>query len=157
MNTDEPFMRQAIELAQAAAEMGEVPVAALVVKDGEVIAQAHNRREVDQDPCAHAELLAIRKAADVLGSWRLEGCTIYVTLEPCPMCAGAMWLSRIEACVFGCFDPKAGFMGSVADINQFEKLNHHFPVRGGVLEEECATLLRTFFRRIRSRKLQKRD
>ena len=157
MNKDEHFMRLAIQLAQKASDMGEVPVGALVVRDDEIISQAHNRREIDQDPCGHAELIAIREAAKKIGSWRLENCTVYVTLEPCAMCAGAMWLSRVNSCVFGCFDPKSGFMGSVADINQFKELNHKFSTVGGVLEEECASLLRTFFRRIRSKKIQKKD
>ena len=149
---DISYMRQALQIAEQAAEMGEVPVGALIVKNGIILAEAHNRREIDQDPCAHAELLAIRKAAQKLGSWRLEGCTLYVTLEPCPMCAGAIWLSRIKRCVFGCNDPKAGFVGSLENINRFEALNHHFETTSGVLSNECSEILRTFFRRIRAEK-----
>ncbi len=152
MDADELFMRKAIELAKHAASLGEVPVAAIIVKNGEIIASAHNRRELDKDPTAHAEMLAIRAAAKKIKDWRLEGCTMYVTLEPCPMCAGALWLSRIERCVFGCSDSKAGFLGSVSDLNQVRELNHHYPVTQGVLADECAEILRDFFREIRARK-----
>ena len=151
-NADYQFMQEAIELAKHAACLGEVPIAALVVKDGKVIAQAHNRRELDRDPTAHAEILAIRKAAEVVGDWRLEGCTIYVTVEPCPMCAGALWLARIDRCVYGCKEPRAGFLGSVGDISKIPELNHHYEVQGGVLADECAEPLRTFFRKLRKKK-----
>ena len=146
------FMERALELAEYAATLGEVPVAAVVVKDQQIIAEAHNRRELDKDPTAHAEILAIKKAAEVLGDWRLEGCTVYVTLEPCAMCAGAMWLARIDKCVYGCKDPKSGYLGSLHDISQTKELNHHYEVCGGVLEERSAELLKTFFRRIRKKK-----
>jgi tRNA(adenine34) deaminase len=145
-------MLDAIELAKHAETVGEIPVAALVVRDGEIIARAHNRRELDKDPTAHAEMLALRAAAEVVGDWRLEGCTVYVTLEPCPMCAGAMWLSRIERCVYGCTDPRAGFLGTLADLSKQPKLNHHYEVRPGVHADSCSALLRSFFRKIRSKK-----
>lgn len=147
----EQYMREALSLADAAAAIGEVPVGAVVVKDGQVIASAHNLRERDQDPAAHAELLAIRAAARALGTWRLDGCTVVVTLEPCPMCAGLMVLSRVERCVYGCTDPKGGFLGTLADLSQHPRLNHRFEVVPGVLADECAGRLRTFFRALRER------
>ena len=148
----EHFMQLAIAQGEAARAKGDVPVGAVVVKDGEVIATGHNLREVDQDPTAHAEMLAIRRAAQVLGSWRLEGCTVYVTLEPCPMCSGAMVLSRIERCVYGAYDPKGGFLGTLTDLSQHEGLNHHFDVVHGVLEPECKQQLQSFFRAIRQQR-----
>lgn len=136
-------------MARRAASLGEVPVGAVVVHDGELIARAHNRRLLDSDPSAHAELVAMRRAARLLGDFRLEGCTVYVTLEPCPMCAGAMVLSRIRRCVYGCGDPKGGFLGSLADLSRFPGLNHSFEVLGGVAGEECSEELRSFFRELR--------
>jgi tRNA(adenine34) deaminase len=152
---DLKYMELALSLAREAAQVREVPVGAVVVQDGVVIATAHNRRELDQDPTAHAELIAMRKAAQVLGSWRLEGCTVYVTLEPCPMCAGAMVLSRIDRCVYGCTDPKGGFLGTLGDLSSDPRLNHRFDVTSGVLEEECAENLRAFFRKLREDKKRK--
>ena len=147
---DQQYMDKALSLARAAAEVGEVPVGSVVVHEGKIIATAHNRRELDQDPCAHAELLAMRLAAQELGSWRLEGCTVYVTLEPCAMCAGAMVLARIERCVYGCTDPKGGFLGTLGDLSAHPDLNHRFEVTPGVRAEECADELRSFFRRLRA-------
>lgn len=149
---DVRYMRQALAVAQRAVPLGEVPVGAVVVLDGAIIASAHNRRELDRDPTAHAELMAMRQAAHVLGDWRLEHCTVYVTLEPCPMCAGAMVLSRVARCVFGCSDPKGGFLGSVDDLSQVDALNHRFAVTPGVCEAESAELLRSFFRDLRARR-----
>ena len=151
-NCDQQHMQEALSLARKAAEVGDVPVGSVVVFDGEIIAVAHNRRELDQDPCAHAELLAMRLAAKAVGSWRLEGCTVYVTLEPCAMCAGAMVLARIERCVYGCTDPKGGFLGTLGNLSQHPDLNHRFEVTPGVLADECADELRSFFRQIRARK-----
>jgi tRNA(adenine34) deaminase len=152
--TDPPevFMRRAIELAKEAAKLGEVPVAAVIVKDNKIIAEAHNRRELDKDPIAHAEVLAIKEAAKHIGDWRLEGCAMFVTLEPCAMCCGAMWLSRIEHCVFGARDHKSGFLGSVHDFTTHTQMNHHYTFEAGVLEEECVSLLQDFFREVRARK-----
>ena len=150
------WMKHALALAKEAAEHEEVPVGAIVVHNDMIIGAAHNLRETEQNPIAHAETLAITQAARHLGSWRLENCTLYVTLEPCPMCAGALWLSRIERCVFGCRDPKTGFLGSIANLMDQEKLNHHYSITSGILEEECSHILRTFFRRIRERKSTKR-
>lgn len=142
---DEDYMAMALALADDAARLGEVPIGAVVVKDDVVIAQAHNRREIDQDPAGHAEFLALRAASRELGTWRLSDCTIYVTLEPCLMCAGLMYQARIDRCVFGAYDPKAGAFGSLYQINADRRLNHRFEVEGGVCEESCARLLKDFF------------
>ncbi len=144
------FMGLALEAADEAAAQGEVPVGAVVVREGEVVAGGFNLREASRDPTAHAELVAIRRAAEALGSWRLEGCTVYVTLEPCAMCAGAMVLARIERCVFGCTDPKGGFLGTLADLSRWPGLNHRFEVVSGVRGEACAGRLKAFFRTLRS-------
>lgn len=156
----EAFMELALELADRAASLGEVPVGAVVVREvegvHEVIARAHNRRELDDDPTAHAELLAIREAARVLGDWRLTGCTLYVTLEPCPMCAGAMVLARVDRCIYGCDDPKGGFLGTVGDLSDVPQLNHRFDVVRGVLGPTCSEQLRGFFRELRARRKRER-
>jgi tRNA(adenine34) deaminase len=143
-------MRQALEQAERAARSGEIPVGAVIVREGEIIGEGHNRRESANDPLAHAELIAIREAAAALGDWRLVGCTLYVTLEPCAMCAGALVNSRVERLVFGTRDPKAGFCGSLGDLVTDERLNHRLEVTEGVLAEECARLLREFFATLRS-------
>ena len=156
--SDDPhhcYMNEAIRLARQAASLGEVPVGAVIVHDEVIIARGHNQREMDQDPTAHAELIAIRRAAAALGSWRLEGCTVYVTLEPCPMCAGLMIQSRMERVVFGCTDPKGGFCGTLFDISNMPGLNHQFEVVGGVEEQVCASLLKEFFRDLRSRRKER--
>lgn len=139
------YMRSALDAAREAAAAGDVPVGAVVARGGEVLARAANRTLRDQDPTAHAELLAIRQAAAALGSWRLEGCALYVTLEPCAMCAGAIVLARIDQLVFGAWDEKAGMAGSVADLVRHPRLNHRPEVRGGVLADESGALLRRFF------------
>ena len=138
-------MREAIELAREAERSGDVPIGAVVVRDDTVIGSAGNRTMRDQDPTAHAEVLAIRAAAASVGSWRLSGCTLYVTLEPCAMCAGAIVLARLDLLVFGAWDDKAGMVGSLADIVRHPRLNHRAEVKAGVLEAECGTLLRDFF------------
>jgi tRNA(adenine34) deaminase len=150
------FMELAIAEAKRAPAVGEVPVGAIVVHKGKVIARAHNRRAIDHDPSAHAELIAMRDAAKLLKDWRLEECTVYVTLEPCPMCAGAMVQARIGRCVYGCVDPKAGYMGSLEDLSSDSRLNHRFPVTSGVLSDQCGDLLRSFFRAIRAKKKAER-
>lgn len=146
------FMNEALILADQAASQGEVPVGAVVVREGVIVGRGHNLREQDQDPTAHAEVLALRDAARTLGTWRLDGCTLYVTLEPCAMCGGALVLSRIDACVYGCTDPKAGFMGTLGNLAQVPALNHQFDVIPGVLEDECRQRLQTFFRALRASK-----
>jgi len=139
-------MRLALAQAALALEHGDVPVGAVVVSTaGEVLAQAHNERELGGDPTAHAEVLALRRAAERLGSWRLEGCTLVVTLEPCTMCAGAVVLSRVARVVYGAVDPKAGAVGSLWDVVRDRRLNHRPEVVGGVLAEESGALLRAFF------------
>ena len=148
---DERYMRLALEEAEAAAAEGEVPIGAVVVCDGEVVARAHNRRETDADPSAHAEFAAMVAAARALGRWRLTGCTVYVTLEPCLMCAGLMVNSRVDRCVYGAADPKGGAVGTLFDVSHDERLNHEFEVTSGVLADEAAGLLRAFFRARRRR------
>lgn len=147
---DERFMREAIAEAQAAAREGEVPIGAVVVYEGKVIARAHNRRELDEDPSAHAEFAAMVAAARALGRWRLTGCTVYVTLEPCCMCAGLMVNGRIDRCVYGAADSKGGALGTLYDLADDARLNHRFTVTAGVLEHECAELLRAFFSSLRT-------
>jgi tRNA(adenine34) deaminase len=152
MVDDQHFMDLALAQAAAAASMGEVPVGAVVVHEGRVISQAHNRREVDADPTAHAELIAMREAAAALGDWRLEECTVYVTLEPCAMCAGLMVNARVQRCVYGATDPRGGFLGTLGDLSSHSVLNHRFEVTAGVRAEESAEVLRTFFRKVRAKK-----
>jgi len=139
-------MRLALDEAEDAAENGEVPVGAVIVRDGEVVARAADAMVASADATAHAELLAIQSASAVLGAARLEGCTLYVTLEPCAMCAGAIVLARLDRVVFGAWDPKAGMAGSVTDLLRHPKLNHRPEVQGGVLEKECGALMARFFK-----------
>ena len=149
------FMRLAIEQARVAADLGEVPIGAVVVKDGEVIASGCNLRETDADPAGHAEFIAMHRAARKLGAWRLSGCTVYVTVEPCLMCAGLMHQSRIDRCVYGAPDAKAGALGSLYQVNEDERLNHRFAVTAGVLADECAGLLKEFFSGLRAQRKEK--
>jgi tRNA(adenine34) deaminase len=142
---DQMMMELALGEARVAEAHGDAPVGAVVVHDGEVIARAHNRREYDQDPTAHAEVIALRQAAAALGRWRLAGCTLYVTLEPCAMCAGALVLARLDRLVYGCDDPKAGACGSVMDVIREPRLNHRIEEVRGVLAEECGRILTEFF------------
>ncbi|HJS27165.1 MAG TPA: tRNA adenosine(34) deaminase TadA [Actinomycetota bacterium] len=142
---DERLMRLALEQAEAARANGDVPVGAVVARGEEVLGSAGNARERDQDPTAHAEILALRQGSASVRSWHLEGCALYVTLEPCAMCSGALVLARVDRLVFGAADPKAGFVGSLGDLVRDPRLNHRVEVTGGVLEAECGDLLRTFF------------
>ncbi len=146
--SDDEAMGLAIEQARRAESLGDVPIGAIVVHDptGDVIAQAHNRRELDQDPTAHAEILALRQAASHLGTWHLEDCTLFVTLEPCSMCAGALVLARLGRLRFGADDPKAGAVGALWDIPRDPRLNHTVEVARGIRAQECGDLLREFFR-----------
>ena len=148
--TDETWMRAAIDLAREAEAGGDVPIGAIVVRDDQVIARAGNRTVRDQDPTAHAQVLAIREAARAIRSWRLRGCALSATLEPCAMCAGAIVLSRLDRLVFGAWDEKAGMVGSLGDIVRHPRLNHRAQVRGGVLEPECSAMLGEFFQELRS-------
>lgn len=142
------WMRTALHVAEGARDSGDVPIGAVVVRnnDGEVVGRGYNRREADHDPTAHAEVIALREAAGRLGRWRLEDCTLVVTLEPCAMCAGAAVLARVPRIVLGAWDPKAGACGSVMDVVRHPSLNHWTEVHGGVLAEECAEPIRAFFR-----------
>ena len=142
---DEGLMRLALEQAEEARANGDVPVGAVVARGEEVLGTAGNARERDRDPTAHAEILALRQASSALGSWHLERCTLYVTLEPCAMCSGALVLARVDRLVFGAADPKAGFAGSLGDLVRDPRLNHRVEVTGGVLEAECGEVLRAFF------------
>ena len=149
MQSDETFMSLALAEARRAGEIGEVPIGAVVVCDGAVVSAGYNRREIDHDPAGHAEFLAIREASQGLERWRLSDCTVYVTLEPCPMCAGLMHQARIARCVYAAPDPKAGALGTLYDLSCDERLNHRFDVASGVLVDESAALLREFFRKLR--------
>jgi tRNA(adenine34) deaminase len=140
------FMREALVEAQKAAALGEVPVGAVIVKDGGIIARAHNQRELTGDPTAHAELIALQEAAKIAKHWRLTGMSLYVTLEPCTMCAGALVLARIDRLIYGASDPKAGAAGSLMNVVQDERLNHRVEVSAGILAEECGKILKDFFR-----------
>ena len=146
---DRDYMRLALEQARKAAAQGEVPIGAVLVRDDQVVAQAHNFRELWQDPTAHAEVVAIREAATQSGSWRLTDTTLYVTLEPCTMCIGAIILARIPRLVFGALDPKAGACGSILDLPAERRLNHRIEVISGVLEQESQELLQAFFKSLR--------
>lgn len=147
---DEAYMRQALAQAERAFALGEVPIGAVIVDAaGEIVGRGHNLREMDQDPTAHAEVVAIREAASKLGSWRLTGCTLYVTIEPCPMCAGAILLARIDRVVYGAADPKAGAVDTLYDLLRDSRLNHRAEVTAGVLREQCAALMQAFFRKLR--------
>ena len=142
---DRDFMLEALAQAQKAENTGEMPVGCVIVKDGRIIARGHNEREISHDPTAHAEIVAIRRAAKALGSWRLNGCALYVTLEPCPMCAGAIVQSRVEKLVFGAYDDAAGCAGSVYRITEDPAFNHFCKAEGGVMEGECKAMIDGFF------------
>ncbi len=146
------YMREALLEAKKAFEKGEIPVGAVVERDGEIIGRGHNLTETAKDPTCHAEMIAIRQAAETTGGWRLLGCRLYVTTEPCPMCAGAIVLSRIEKLFIGTMDPKAGACGSLANIVQDERLNHFVEIETGILQEESARLLKDFFKELRQKR-----
>lgn len=150
-NNDLDFMGLALEEASKAYSEGEVPVGAVLVHDGEVLASGYNRREIDRDPTSHAEMLAIRLAAEKLDRWRLSGSILYVTLEPCTMCMGAAILARIDRIVFGCFDPRGGAAGSLFDISSDKRLNHSIEVTSGIMQLECSKILKRFFKELRNR------
>lgn len=146
---DEYFMQLALEEAQAAFDLGEVPIGAIVVQGDTVVARAHNLRESWHDPTAHAEVIAIQRASRALARWRLTGCTLYATIEPCPMCAGAMVLARVDRLVYGAVDPKAGAVDTLYNVGRDPRLNHQVEVVRGVLEASCAGIMQDFFRRLR--------
>ncbi|TCP22120.1 tRNA-adenosine deaminase [Scopulibacillus darangshiensis] len=147
----ESFMEKAIEEAEKAEAIGEVPIGAVIVKDGEVIASAHNLRETTQQPMAHAECLAIQDASRKLGTWRLSGCALYVTLEPCPMCAGAIIQSRVDTVVYGASDPKAGCAGTLMNLPEDPRFNHRAEVISGISGDACGQMLTAFFRKLRAK------
>lgn len=149
LTEDEKYMKQAITLAKKAAKIGEVPIGCIIVYEGKVIARGYNRRTTDKNTLSHAELIAIKKAARVLGDWRLEGCTMYVTLEPCQMCAGACVQSRIDKVVIGCMSPKSGCAGSILNLLQIDAFNHKVEITKNILEEECSKMLTDFFANLR--------
>lgn len=150
-NSDEKYMREAIKQAKKAYALGEVPIGCVIVHDGKIIGRGYNRRNTDKNTLSHAEITAIRKASRVIGDWRLEECTLYVTLEPCQMCAGAIVQARIPKVVMACMNPKAGCAGSILNILDMPQFNHQVEAVRGVLEEECSQMLKTFFKELRVR------
>lgn len=154
MDIDEKYMRAAIREAKKAGAIGEVPIGCVIVYEDRIIARGYNRRTTDKNVLSHAEIIAIRKACKKIGDWRLEGCTMYVTLEPCPMCAGAIVQARIPKVVFGCMNPKAGCAGSVLNMLEQEGFNHQVETEIGVMGEECSQMMKDFFKELRNRKKQ---
>ncbi len=157
MTTDEKYMRTAIKQAEKAGAIGEVPIGCIIVYEDKIIARGYNRRTIDKNVLSHAEINAIRKACRKIGDWRLEGCTMYVTLEPCPMCAGAIVQARIPRVVIGCMNAKAGCAGSVLDMLHEEGFNHQVETETGVLGEECSQMMKDFFRELRERNKKKQE
>ena len=155
MTTDEKYMREAIKQARKAAKTDEVPIGCVIVYDDKIIARGYNRRNTDKSTLAHAEIIAIRKAAKIIGDWRLEDCTMYITLEPCPMCAGAIVQARIPRVVVGAMNPKAGCAGSVLNLLEIPQFNHQCEVERGILADECSGLMSSFFRELREQKKNK--
>lgn len=156
-DTDAKYMKEAIRQAKKAYAIGEVPIGCIIVRDGKIISRGYNRRTIDKNTLAHAELAAIKKASKKLDDWRLEGCTMYVTLEPCQMCAGALVQSRIDRVVVGCMNPKAGCAGSILNLLQMPEFNHQVELETGVLEEECSQMMKDFFRELRETKKLKKQ
>ena len=156
MTEHEKFMKEAIRQAKKARKLEEVPIGCVIVSDGKIIARGYNRRNTDKNTLSHAELNAIRKASKKLGDWRLEECTMYITLEPCQMCAGAIVQARIPKVVIGAMNPKAGCAGSVLNILQIDKFNHQVEIEQGILEKECSQMLSEFFRQLRKKKKEEK-
>lgn len=152
MNQDEKYMREAIKQAKKAYAIGEVPIGCVIVYEDKIIGRGYNRRTIDKNTIAHAEMIAIKKAGKKMGDWRLEDCTMYVTLEPCQMCSGAIVQSRMKKVVIGCMNPKAGCAGSVLNLLQMEEFNHQVELEIGVLGEECSSLMKSFFKELRAKK-----
>ena len=150
-NIQEKYMREALKQAKKAYSLGEVPIGCVIVHEGKIIGRGYNRRNTDKNTLSHAEITAIRKASKVIGDWRLEECTLYVTLEPCQMCAGAIIQARIPEVVIGCMNPKAGCAGSILNVLEMPEFNHQAVVTRGILEQECSDLLKTFFAELRVR------
>lgn len=152
MNENEKYMREAIKQAKKAYAIGEVPIGCVIVYEGKIIGRGYNRRTIDKNPLAHAELIAIKKASKKMGDWRLEDCTLYVTLEPCQMCSGAIVQARMKKVVVGCMNPKAGCAGSILNLLQVEQFNHQVEMETGVLQEECSLMMKNFFKELRKAK-----
>lgn len=155
-DTDEKYMKEAIKQAKRAAARGEVPIGCVIVCEGKIIGRGYNRRKTDKNTLSHAELTAIRRASKAMGDWRLEGCTMYVTLEPCQMCAGAIVQSRMDRVVIGCMNPKAGCAGSILNLLQMAEFNHQVELTYGVLKETCSNILKEFFKELRARVKEER-
>ena len=155
--TDEKYMREALKQAKKAYDLNETPIGCVIVHDGKIIGRGYNRRNTDKNPLAHAEIAAIKKASKKMGDWRLEECTLYVTLEPCQMCAGAIVQARVERVVVGCMNPKAGCAGSILNLLEMAEFNHQVQLETGVLGEECSALMKTFFKELReNQKMRKK-
>ena len=157
LTTDEKYMKEAIRQAKKAYKIGEVPIGCVIVHDGKIIGRGYNRRTIDRNTLAHAEIQAIRKACKKMNDWRLEECTMYVTLEPCQMCSGAIVQSRMTRVVIGCMNPKAGCAGSILNLLQMEEFNHQVDMEIGVLEEECSQMMKSFFKELREAKKKKTE
>ncbi len=157
MTADEKYMKEALRQAKKAYALREVPIGCVIVCEDKIIARGYNRRNTDQNTISHAEMNAIRRASKKLGDWRLEGCTIYITLEPCQMCAGAIVQSRIDRAVIGAMNPKAGCAGSILNLLEMQEFNHQVAIERGVLEEECSTMLSAFFRELREYKKEQKN
>lgn len=157
MDENIKFMKAALKEAYKAKEKDEVPVGAVIVKEGKIIAKAHNLRETKQSATAHAEVIAIEKACKKVGSWRLDGCTLYVTLEPCPMCSGTIMLSRVEKVVYGASDPKGGAIENTIKMFEYDKFNHYPIIEKGIMQEECSVILKDFFREKRKNKKKQKQ
>ena len=156
LRTDERFMREAIRQAHKAAALGDVPIGCVIVRQGQIIARGYNRRNADKSVLSHAEIISIKKACKKIGDWRLEDCTMYVTLEPCPMCAGAIVQARIPRIAVGCMNPKAGCAGSILNLLDMQEFNHQAELATGVLEEECSTMMKQFFKELREKQKKMR-
>ena len=156
-SVEEKYMKEALKQAKKAYALGEVPIGCVIVHEGKIIGRGYNRRNTDKNTLAHAEITAINKASKVIGDWRLEECTLYVTLEPCQMCAGAIVQARIPEVVMGCMNPKAGYAGSILNILEMPQFNHQVKVTRGILEAECSQMLKTFFEELRIRNKQEKE
>ena len=155
LTEDEKYMKQAIKLAKKAWKIEEVPIGCVIVHEGKVIGRGYNRRTTDKNPLAHAELIAIKKASKKIGDWRLEDCTLYVTLEPCQMCSGAIVQARVKKVVVGCMNPKAGCAGSILNLLQVDRFNHQVELETEILEEECSEMMKSFFKELREKRKKK--
>lgn len=157
LTTDEKYMKEAIRQAEKAWKIEEVPIGCVIVYEGKVIGRGYNRRTTDKNPLAHAEMAAIKKASKKMGDWRLEDCTLYVTLEPCQMCSGAIVQARVKRVVIGCMNPKAGCAGSILNLLQVDRFNHQVEITSGVLEEECSQMMKGFFKELREKQKRKKE